>query len=60
MICRLNSGEFDQETYEEIWDQCKLNSKGEVRLSDFIDVILRGETLLVEKQIENKSTPLPM
>lgn len=28
VISKLNFGEFDEETFEEIWDQCKLNSKG--------------------------------
>jgi hypothetical protein len=60
IISKLNTSEFDEETFEEIWDQCKLNSKGEVRLSDFIEVLLKGEALLVEKQIENKSNSFAM
>lgn len=53
VISKLNSFAFDEETYEEIWDQCKLNSKGEVRISDFMDYLIKAEELLIGKQNEN-------
>ncbi len=46
---QLNGGPFDQETFEELWDQCKLNSKGEAKVQDFMEFIIKAEEILIEK-----------
>ena len=47
MISKLNGGLFDRNIFQEIWDQCKINSKGEVKVAEFMEYILRAEEILV-------------
>lgn len=38
----LNCEEFDADILEELWDQCKLNSKGQAKVADFIENIIKA------------------
>lgn len=33
MISKLNGSPFEQDVFDQVWDQCKLNSKGEVKVA---------------------------
>lgn len=46
---QLNEGPFDKETFDELWDQCKLNSKGEVKVEDLMEFVIKAEEILIEK-----------
>lgn len=42
-LSKISETPFDAETFQELWDQCKLNSKGEAKVADFIDNLLKAE-----------------
>ena len=39
----LNGSQFDQDIFNQLWDECKVNSAGEAKVSDFANLILKAE-----------------
>ena len=46
----LSDGDFDQDIFEQLWEQCKLNSQGQTKIDSFLDTIIRAEAILIQKQ----------
>lgn len=46
---QLNEGPFERETFDELWDQCKLNSKGETKVEEFMEFFIKAEEILIDK-----------
>ena len=55
MISKMNGESFDLDTFNELWDQCKQNSKGEVKVAEFMEYVRKAEEILMVslKQLES-------
>lgn len=37
---------------QQLWEECRLNSKGQIKIDAFIDTVIRAEAILIQKQKE--------
>lgn len=50
ILTTLNGGSpFDKEIFEELWGECRENSLAQVRLGDFVEVILKAKGVILEQ-----------
>lgn len=52
----LGGQEFDADIFEQLWEQCKLNSQGNTKVANFVDNLIRAEAILIQKEHDTTGT----
>lgn len=49
VLANLGQEDFDRDIFEQLWEQCQLNSQGQTKIGAFIDNLIRAEAILIDK-----------
>lgn len=49
VLANLGQEDFDKDVFDQLWEQCILNSQGQTKIGTFIDNLIRAEAILIEK-----------